>query len=177
ASILDYYRSEPNKQVPIFNPDDFRPLSNLNQNKVAAWGSKQVPTHQPITEFTEITGVLTALNKQLSIMTETNIHMAKKFEEMDMHMKHDAEVLELLQKTMKNTLCSMREVMENIVNPLCEHVKIQVKTKHLHFTTILEELQAGTSNRLSKQVPNTHRDGQTTKDMTTLSASSNTNTR
>ena len=37
-------------------------------------------------------------------MTETNIRMEKKFEETDMHMKHDAGALELLQKTMKNTL-------------------------------------------------------------------------
>ncbi|CAF4522711.1 unnamed protein product [Rotaria sp. Silwood2] len=170
-------RSVPNKQVPIFNPDDFPPLSNFNRNKVAAWGLKQVPTHQPTTEFTEITGVLTALNKQLSIMTEANIRMEKKFEEMDMRMKHDAEVLELLQKTMKNTLCSIREVMENIVNPLCEIAKIQVKRKHLPFTTILEELQAGTSNTSSKQVLDTHKDGQTSKDINTLSASSNTNTR
>ncbi|CAF2261741.1 unnamed protein product [Rotaria magnacalcarata] len=42
-----------------------------------------------------------------------------------MRMKHDAEALELLQKTMKNTLCSIREVMEIIVNPLCELAKIQ----------------------------------------------------
>ncbi|CAF1642094.1 unnamed protein product [Rotaria magnacalcarata] len=75
-------------------------------------------------------------------MTETNIRTEKKFEEVDMRMKHDAEVLELLQKTMKNTLCSIREVMEIIVNPLCELAKIQVKRKHLSFTTILEELQA-----------------------------------
>ncbi|CAF4691498.1 unnamed protein product, partial [Rotaria sp. Silwood2] len=52
--------------------DDFPSLSNFNRNKVAAWGSKQVPTHQPTTECTEIAGVLTALNKQLLIMTETN---------------------------------------------------------------------------------------------------------
>ncbi|CAF4256591.1 unnamed protein product [Rotaria magnacalcarata] len=83
-------------------------------------------------------------------MTETNIRTEKKFEEVDMRMKHDAEVLELLQKTMKNTLCSIREVMEIIVNPLCELAKIQVKRKHLSFTTILEELQAGTNHRLSK---------------------------
>ncbi|CAF1331268.1 unnamed protein product [Rotaria sp. Silwood1] len=170
------HRSEPNKQVPIFNPDDFPPLSNLNRNKVAAWGSKQIPTHQPTTKFTEITGVLTALNKQLSIMTETNIQMAKKFEEMDMRMKEDADVLELLQKTMKNTLCSIREVMENMVSPLCERANIQVKRKHLPFTTILEELQSGTSNRLSKQVLDAHKDRQTRNDTTTLSASNNTNT-
>ncbi|CAF4608858.1 unnamed protein product [Rotaria sp. Silwood2] len=171
------HRSEPNKQVPIFNHDDFPPLSNLNRNKVSAWGLKQGPTHQPTIEFTEITDVLTALNKQLSIMTETNIRMEKKFEEMDMCMKHDAEALELLQKTVKNTLCSIREVMENIVNPPCELEKIQVKRKHIPFTTILEELQAGTSNRLSKQVSDTQKDGQASKDITTLSASSNTNAR
>ncbi|CAF3042381.1 unnamed protein product [Rotaria sp. Silwood2] len=170
-------RSKPNKQVPIFDSDDFPPLSNFNRNKVAAWGSKQVPTHQPTTECTEIAVVLTALNKQLSIMTETNTQMAKKFEEMDMRMKHDAEVLELLQKTMKNTLCSIHEVMENAVTPLCELAKIQVKRKHLPFTTILEELQAGASNRLPKQGPDTHKDSQTSKDITTLSASSNTNSR
>ena len=160
------HRSESNKQIPFFNSDDFPLLLNHNRNKVAAWGSKRVPTHQLTTEFTEIAGVLTALNKQLSIMTETNIRMEKNFEEMDMHMKHDAGVLELLQKTMKNTLRSIREVMENIVNPLCEITKIQVKRKHLSFTTILEELQAGTSNRLSKQVLNTQKDGQTCKDTT-----------
>ncbi|CAF2269135.1 unnamed protein product [Rotaria magnacalcarata] len=84
-------------------------------------------------------------------MTETNIRTEKKFEEMNMRMKHDAEALELLQKTMKNTLCSIREVMEIIVNPLCELAKIQVKRKHLSFTTILKELQAGTNHRLSKK--------------------------
>ena len=51
---------------------------------------------------------------------------------------------------MKNTLCSTREVMENIVNPLREIAKMQVKRKHIPFTTILEQLQAGTSNKLSK---------------------------
>ncbi|CAF2063022.1 unnamed protein product [Rotaria magnacalcarata] len=107
-------------------------------------------------------------------MTETNIRMEKKFEEMNMRMKHDAEALELLQKTMKNALCRIREVMEIIVNPLCEQAKIQVTRKHLSFTTILEELEAGTNNRLSKQVSGTQKDGQTSKDITTLSASSNT---
>ncbi|CAF1991744.1 unnamed protein product [Rotaria magnacalcarata] len=116
------HRLEPNKQVPIFNHDDFPPLTNPNRNKVSAWGLKQEPTHQPTIEFTEIPGVLTALNKQLSIMTETNIRMEKKFEEMDMRMKHDAEALELLQKTIKNTLCSIREVMEIIVNPVNSHI-------------------------------------------------------
>ena len=101
------HRSESKKQIPIFNPDDFPPLPNHNRNKVAAWGSKRVPAQHLTTEFTEITGVLTALNKQLSTMTETNIRMEKKFVKMDMHMKHDAGVLELLQKTMKNTLCSI----------------------------------------------------------------------
>ena len=171
------HRSESNKQIPIFNSDDFPPLLNHNRNKVAAWGSKRVPTQHLTTEFTEITGVFTVLNKQLSIMTETNIQMEEKFEEMDMHMKHDAGVLELLQKNMKNTLCSIREVMENIVTPICEITKIQVKRKHLPFTTILEELQVGTSNRLSKQVPNTQKDGQTSKDTITLSAVNNTNAR
>ena len=118
------HRSDSNKQIPIFNPDHFSTLPNHNRNKVAAWRSKRVPTQHLTTEFTEITGVLRALNKQLSIMTETNIRMEKKFEEMDMHMKHDAGVLELLQKTIKNTLCSIREVMENIVTPLCEITKI-----------------------------------------------------
>ncbi|CAM4903907.1 unnamed protein product [Rotaria socialis] len=171
------HRSESNKQVPIFNQDDFPHLSNPNRNKVPAWGSKQGRTHQPTIESTEITGVLTALNKQLSIMTDIIIRMEKKFEEMDMRMKHDAEALELLQKIMKNTLCSIREVMEIIVNPLCELAKIQVKRKHLSFTTILEELQAGTSNRLLKQVADTQKDGQSSKDTTTLSAASNTNAR
>ena len=55
--------------------------------------------------------------------------------------------------------------MENIVSPLCEITKIQVKGKHLPFTTILEELQVGTSNRLSKQVPNTQKDSQTSNDI------------
>ncbi|CAF2096868.1 unnamed protein product [Rotaria magnacalcarata] len=171
------HRSEPNKQVPNFNQDDFPhlPNHNPNRNKVSAWGSKQGPTQQPTIEFTEITGVLTALNKQLSIMTDTNIRMEKKFEEMEMCMKHDTNALELLQKTMKNTLCSIREVMETMVNPLCELAKIQVKRKHPPFTNILEELQAGISNRLSKQNSDTQKDGQISKDITTLSASSNTN--
>ncbi|CAF4566403.1 unnamed protein product, partial [Rotaria magnacalcarata] len=58
-------------------------------------------------------------------MTDTNIRMEKKFEEMEMCMKHDTNALELLQKTMKDTLCSIREVMETMVNPLCELAKIQ----------------------------------------------------
>ncbi|CAF2773670.1 unnamed protein product [Rotaria sp. Silwood2] len=157
-------RSEPTKQVSIFNPDDFPPLSHPNRNNIPVWGSKKLPKHQTTAEYTETTGVLTALNNQLSIMTETNIRMEKKFEEMDLHRKHDAEVLELLQKTMKNTLYSIREVMEIMVNPLCELAKIQGKRKHLPFTSILEELQAGTSNRLSKQVPYVQKEGQTSKD-------------
>ncbi|CAM4851532.1 unnamed protein product [Rotaria magnacalcarata] len=58
------HRSESNKQVPIFNQDDFPHLSNPNRNKVSAWRLKQGPAHQPTIEFTEITEVLTALNNR-----------------------------------------------------------------------------------------------------------------
>ncbi|CAF4634966.1 unnamed protein product, partial [Rotaria sp. Silwood2] len=70
-------RSEPTKQVSIFNPDDFPPLSHPNRNNIPVWGSKQLPKHQTTAEYIEITGVLTTLNNQLSIMTEINIRMEK----------------------------------------------------------------------------------------------------
>ena len=97
-------RSESTKYVSIFNSDDFPPLSRSSRSNLPVCGPKQFPKHQTAPEstgITEITSVLTALNKQLSIMTETNIRMENKLEEINIRRTHDAEALELLQKTMK----------------------------------------------------------------------------
>ena len=69
--------SEPTKQVSIFNPDDFLPLSQSNRNRLPVLGSKQFPKRQTTSQHTEITGLVTALNKKLLIMTEINILMEK----------------------------------------------------------------------------------------------------
>ena len=169
------HRSEPTKQAPVLNSDDFPPLSHPNRDNIPVWGPKQSTKHQITSVYSEITGVLAALNKQLSIITEINIRTEKKLEEMEDHRNQDAEVLELLQKTMKNTLYSMREMMETMVIQLCERAKIKTKRKHLPFTTILEELQAGTSMKISKKVPDSQKDNHTSKDMIELSTSNNLN--
>ena len=169
------HRSEPTKQVPVLNPDDFPPLSHPNRDNIPIWRSKKSTKHQITPVYSEITGVLTALNKQLSIIAEINIRTEKKLEEMEDRRNQNAEVLELLQKTMKNTLSLMREVMETMVIPLCELAKIKTKRKHLPFTTILEELQAGTSTKVSKKVPDSQKDDQTSKDIIELSTSNNLN--
>ena len=85
-------------------------------------------------------------------MTETNIRMEKKLEEIDIRRTHDAEALELLQKTMKNTLHSIHGVMDMMVIPLCDLAKFKTKRKHLPSTTILEKLQAGINTKESKKV-------------------------
>ena len=171
-------RSESTKYVSIFNSDDFLPLSQPNRNSLPVWGSKQFPKHQATpesTEIKEITSVLTALNKQLSIMTETNVRMENKLEEMDIRRTHDAEALELLKKTIKNALLSIREVMETMVTPLCDLAKIKTKRKYLPFTTILEELQAGISTKISMKDPDSQKVEQASKDIIALSASNNAN--
>ena len=168
-------RSEPTKQVSIFNPYDFPPLSQPNPNNLPVWGSKQFPKHQATSEHTAVTDVLTALNKELLIMTETNIRMEKKLEEIDIRRTHDAGVLELLQKTMKNALHSIREVMGMMAIPLCDLTRIKATRKHLPFTIIPEELQAGISTKESRKVPDLQKDGETNEDIIALLASNSTN--
>ena len=108
-------------------------------------------------------------------MTETNVRMENKLEEIDIRRTHDAEALELLKKTMKNALLSIREVMETMVTPLCELAKIKTKRKHIPFTTILDELQAGISTKISMKDPDSQKVEQASKDIIALSASNNTN--
>ena len=124
------HRSEPTKHASVFNPDDFPPLSHPNRDNIPVWGLKQSTKHQITPVYSEITSFLAALNKQLSIISDINIRTEKKLEEMEDHRNQDAEVLELLQKMMKNTLSSMREVMDTMVIPLCELAKIKTKRKH-----------------------------------------------
>ena len=108
-------------------------------------------------------------------MTETNLRMENKLEEMDIHRTHDVETLELLQKTMKNALLSIREVMDIMVIPLCDLAKIKTKSKHLPFTAILDELQAGISTKISMKDPDSQKVEQASKDIIAMSASNNTN--
>ncbi|CAF1290441.1 unnamed protein product, partial [Rotaria magnacalcarata] len=166
------HRQEKTKQTSNFNPEDFPPLHKPNQNIIPVWGSK-LPKHQVTTENTEIAGILNAFNKQLSIMTDTNIRMEKKLEEMDTNRKQDEEVVELLQKTMRNMIYSIREMMEIMVNPLCEQARIQVKRKYLPFTNILEDLQAGVTNKTGKKTSDLQKEDQTNKDKSLIAAASN----
>ena len=65
--------------------------------------------------------------------------------------------------------------MDTKVIPLCDLAKIKTKRKHLPFTTILDELQAGISTKVSMKDPDWQNVEQTSKDIIALSASNNTN--
>ncbi|CAF2735753.1 unnamed protein product, partial [Rotaria sp. Silwood2] len=113
-------RLEPPKQTSEFNSEDFPAITDQAQRIIPVWGNKHIPQQQSTFESANITNALTALTKQLTIMTDNNLRMEKKLDETN-------------------------DVMAKIVYPLCELKRVDPVGKYLPFSTILDELTADTN--------------------------------
>ncbi|CAF4845021.1 unnamed protein product, partial [Rotaria sp. Silwood2] len=138
-------RLEPPKQTPEFNSEDFPAITGQAQRIIPVWGNKHIPQQQSTFESANIANALTALTKQLTIMTDNNLRMEKKLDETNVRLNHAAQMSESLQKSVKNILQSLKDVMAKIVYPLCELKRVDPVGKYLPFSTILDELTADTN--------------------------------